>query len=543
MRRMWSSLRAAAGSRREDERGATFILTAICMVVLLWGGAVGVDLGLTVATGRQTQAISDTAALDMTRYIDMADAQTSLGAANTYLATKLSYANTDNGTAATLTDTPGLWSNGAFTANGSGGCYYHFPVLGPPCNAVQVTASESVPQVFVAGRGRITRSSIAAVTPEATFSIGTYLANVNTTQSSILNLILGALGGSANISLADYNGMANTYVSLNQLITASAGVLTDSNVMTTALPASTWQTIWYDAVSNVAGSCSSQTPACESVTGLSSADLSTSSGSSTTIALCQLVKISTSSSTNGSNALGCSSGNLSSAALTTQLNVFQTLETEAEMANGSNGINVQSVLGITNVLTDSLQTDVISPPVVAIGAVGTEAQTSQVQASLNLGINIAGTNYTVGISAEGAAGTATLATLTCTNNTLSDATIQPAVTTLSASNSAVTVGGISLPGYLSVSGYSGSTVGFTSGVVPPTAATASGTTPSNPRNVGTYSPTVTINAPTGTPIALNSILATLTDSIAPVFQAAGVTFGGANVADLSTNCGAVSLVK
>ena len=49
------------------------ILVAICMVLLLWGGAFGVDLGLTVDGGRQVQAIADTSALDMARYISVSD--------------------------------------------------------------------------------------------------------------------------------------------------------------------------------------------------------------------------------------------------------------------------------------------------------------------------------------------------------------------------------------------------------------------------------------------------------------------------------------
>ena len=59
--------------RGRDERGATFVLTAICMTLLLWGGAMGVDIGFTVTSSRQAQALADTAALDMARYINLAD--------------------------------------------------------------------------------------------------------------------------------------------------------------------------------------------------------------------------------------------------------------------------------------------------------------------------------------------------------------------------------------------------------------------------------------------------------------------------------------
>ncbi len=59
--------------RIRDERGATLVLVAISMTLLLWGGAFGIDLGLTVVDGRQVQAIADTAALDMARYVNVAD--------------------------------------------------------------------------------------------------------------------------------------------------------------------------------------------------------------------------------------------------------------------------------------------------------------------------------------------------------------------------------------------------------------------------------------------------------------------------------------
>ena len=44
------------------------------MVLLLSAGAFGVDLGFTVDGNRQAQSMADTAALDMARYINIADA-------------------------------------------------------------------------------------------------------------------------------------------------------------------------------------------------------------------------------------------------------------------------------------------------------------------------------------------------------------------------------------------------------------------------------------------------------------------------------------
>ena len=41
--------------RVRDERGATLVLVAISMIMLLWGGAFAVDLGLTTVGNRQVQ--------------------------------------------------------------------------------------------------------------------------------------------------------------------------------------------------------------------------------------------------------------------------------------------------------------------------------------------------------------------------------------------------------------------------------------------------------------------------------------------------------
>ena len=57
--------------------------------------------------------------------------------------------------------------------------------------------------------------------PQACFSIGTYLANYDSQQTAVINDIFDQLGGSSvNLTAAGYQGLANTYVTLNQLISA-----------------------------------------------------------------------------------------------------------------------------------------------------------------------------------------------------------------------------------------------------------------------------------------------------------------------------------
>jgi uncharacterized membrane protein len=516
--------------RRQDERGATLIFTAIAMIALLGAGAMGVDVGFSVYGSRQAQAMADTAALDMARYINVADQGSS---PVTYLNGILSNVDTDNGSNATLTVTPGLWQNGTWTPEG-GLCALTSPPSTHPCNAVQVTAGQAVPQIFWGGFNVLNghagstvttdRSSIAAQTPEAAFSIGSYLPNFNSQQSGVLNAILGGLGTTVNVTAVGYQGLANTYVTVNQLITASGGLLTTSNVMTASLPGSEWSTIWKDAVANQVAQlncASSPTPSpCNAGTAL------TSLGSwSTSASLCQMVSI------NGST---CGNGTLSTSALSTSLDVLQMLTTEAEVANGTNAINVQSALGITGVTASQLYLTVGQIPQVAYGPVATTASTAQVTADLKLTVG----GQVLDIPLTAASGTATLKTVACQYNSMASAKIAVTTTTNTA---AVTLGGASVA-TLTISGYGPTPqISFSPTNVPPTASTAAAN--SNPITVGSNNPTLSYSGLSGSSPVFTLLTSTLAGVLGPILQASGVTVGGAEVAYLSTNCDAVSLVQ
>ena len=396
--------------RRNDERGATLIFTAVSMIALLGAGAMGVDVGFSVEGSRQAQAMADTAALDMARYINVADTYAD---PNGYLNGKLPQVITDNASNAGLTVTPGLWLNGAWSVPAT--CAPLTPPAAHPCNAVKVTATQAVPQIFwggfnvLSGHSGATAggSSIAAVTPEAGFSIGSFLANFNSQQSAVLNAILGPLGTPVNLTAVGYSGLANTYVTINQLVTASGGLLTTSNVMTASLTGAQWLAIWSDAVANQVGllNCgSSPTPnPCNASTALSALDFS----GSTSAQLCQLVSV------NGSS---CANGSLSTPALSASLNALQMLTTEAELANGTSALDVTSALSITGVTSAQLYLTLMQPPQVAFGPVDTTAQTAQLQADLKLAILGAGL---LDIPLTAASGTATVKTINCAFNTMS----------------------------------------------------------------------------------------------------------------------------
>ncbi len=495
--------------RPRDERGATFILVAICMVLLLWGGAFGVDLGLSVVGTRQTQAIADTSALDMARYLNIADNSATYNTqqkATTYLNSKLPYADTDNGSSATLTYTPGVWKSGTFYPYGTGldgtssYCYYFNPPWAYPCNAVEVTAAESVPQIFLGDKASVSRTSIAAVTPEAGFSVGSFMASVDSQQSTVLNAILGLLGSTPTVTAVGYEGLANTDVSINQLVAASGGLLTTSNVLTTSLTGAQWLAIWSDAVANQVAllNCgASPTPLpCEASTGLSALDFS----ASTSDQLCQLVSI------NGST---CGT-TLSTAALATSLNVLQMLTTEAELANNNNALDLGTSLGITGVTDAKLTLDLTQIPQVALGPVTTTAETAQVSSDLQLTDPGLGGVFNIPLSAVD--GTATLETLTCANNSLTKAAIQSAITTATGS---VTLAGVGIATLTTAN--SPTSFPYTSPIVPPTATTvAAGTNPEVVSTILSYSGLSSSSS------YYTFLTSTLAGVLGPVLQAAGV---------------------
>jgi uncharacterized membrane protein len=292
--------------------------------------------------------------------------------------------------------------------------------LNVPCTAVKVTATQTVPRIFAGGSASVTRSSVGYLNPTTAFSIGTYLANLNTQQGPVLNAIMSQISGSANLTLAGYEGLADTYVTVKQLIAASAAagvVLSPTNVLTTSLTSGQWLSVFKAAAYNqeLSLNCASspEPSPCVAYTNLQSL----SGGGPTSAELCQLVSI------NGST---CTSGALSQGGLASSVDVLQTLETEAELANGTSGIDLGTSLGLSGVTDAKLVLSVVQPPQIAWGATGaspaTSATSAQVQSTLKLTVPGVGE---LDVTLGAAQGTATLSSITCTqtNNSFAQAVI------------------------------------------------------------------------------------------------------------------------
>src|SRR5258707_9304922 len=152
-------LKALLGRSHRDERGATLVITAVAMVAILGAGAMGVDLGFSVWGNRMAQSMADTAALDVVQNILTADSLSTDADVQTYLKGLLAGVDQDNGSNAGWSSvTPGWWQNGVFTAStASNSCAGTiFTTNPPPCNAVSVSATQTVPQPFRGGFATLT---------------------------------------------------------------------------------------------------------------------------------------------------------------------------------------------------------------------------------------------------------------------------------------------------------------------------------------------------------------------------------------------------
>jgi uncharacterized membrane protein len=504
----------------------------------------GVDLGFSVVGSRTAQAMADTAAIDLAQDISAANQYTTNAGMQSYLNSQLAGVLRDNNSNAQLAVTFGLQQNGTWSVP-SGGC----ATSSPPCNSVAVSAAQTVPQPFWGGTNTLVgrngssiscpiggcttcpTTACASSVSQACFSIGSDLASFSTSQSTVLNSLLGNLGSSVNITAVGYQGLASTNVSVGQIIDQSGGVLSPSNVLTTSVTSGNWLKWIVGAVNaqTSAGTCSSSAPSPAVTSALSG--ISTSG--TTPYKLCQIVLIGNS----------CASGSLPFSSLSAGVNVLQMLTTMAELSNGSSGVTLGLNLSVPNVTSASIKVAVIQPPEVAYGPVGsvtdatkpcpaaspstsTCATTAQISVTLNLNVL---TLSLLTFQFGAAQGTATLDAVNCSGNAMTSTLINASTNALSASaNLLGLLGGVAT---LSVDGVPETTppLSYTGSVVPP----SSSTTGSNPLHIGSTSPTLTVAGLSLTP--------GLGAALAPVLQALGVSVAEADVADLGTDCNSVQL--
>jgi uncharacterized membrane protein len=385
---------------------------------------------------------------------------------------------------------------------------------------VKVVASGSVKHIAEPGSSSLSRTAIATLSPpDAGFSIGTYLATVSTQQSAILNSLLSVLtpGTSLSLSAVSFEGLANANITLQQLINASGGALTTSNVLSATTTPGSKLISWISAALTSQGNT---TAVSEMASILSHA------GAPTSIELCKLI------SYDGS---GCT---VPQSALTSSVNVLQLLTTDAELANGASALSLGTGLSLPGVTSSSLTLSAVQPIQVGYGPVGTSISTQQVTGNLQLCVgacsgllSVAVLNVPLGV----ATGTAAISQINCSNTV--DQSVGINVNTAPVGTSiGVTLANIpaaSLP--ITVTAVNNDGLTFLGTNIPPTASSISAQT--NPQIA-----TATSLGITGTLAGLGSLVTALTSDLVPILQAVGANAGPAQVTVNGVTCNYPTLV-
>ncbi|MBN9320466.1 MAG: hypothetical protein J0I28_12335 [Caulobacterales bacterium] len=177
------------------------MMAAASMAMLLASAALAVDLGSVYLYSRKLQGAADLAAIAAASNLPRATAAAEATARA-------------NGFTGDLTTnaTPGHWANDPAVAPAA-----RFTAGAVDPDAARVTLTAQAPLYFgeaVLGRSSVpvTRTATAARADLASFSIGSRLASLN---GGIANALISALlGGQVNLTVMDYNGLANANVDL-----------------------------------------------------------------------------------------------------------------------------------------------------------------------------------------------------------------------------------------------------------------------------------------------------------------------------------------
>ncbi|MGO1074259.1 pilus assembly protein TadG-related protein [Inquilinus sp. CA228] len=413
--------RARGIAARVTEQGAIAPFAAVMLVVVLGVAALATDVGAWYGERRQLQAATDAAALSAVNSPDRANE----------IAGRILEKNGSAGAAVTVVSTGTYCPNAELASSaryepGIVACPNASFVPSTP-NAVRVTTSSSAPiglaRALVSDElYQVSASATAARIDEAGLQAGTGLVRLDTTQSALLNLVLGnLLGTSLNLSLAQYDGLVNADLKalsfLNQLavqLDLSVGTydqLLQTQVQVTDLIQATIDVLQAQGqVAEVA------------IDGLLT--LKGEVVGDPAIQLGQLLDLGVWRNL----PLG---GEAQPSALDAGLNVLQLVTMALQVANGKNAVALPAVtVGVPGVATLQVTATAIEPPQsppFAFGPVGMTVHTAQVRLQLTLKLldlfGLLGKGIQLPLYLEAAAGEATLAGIDCGDEPDTDATV------------------------------------------------------------------------------------------------------------------------
>jgi uncharacterized membrane protein len=397
------------GRLLQDRDGSVLPMVGLMLASLILIAGAVFDLAHIWHVRRQLQATADVAAMH-------AASANSLTAADALAAAQAVFSQ--NGFAdATVSVTLGTYTPDAtiavadrFVAQSEG-----------TANAVLVSAQETIRVYFlslVTGSPTVTPKAVEATAfyqKEAALTAGTTLAALS---GGVVNAVLGALLGNANLNLVSYTGLASTSINLLQLSDAIATRLnltagTYSQVLTNRVSLGTL----LDAAVSVLGTASAA--------GQELLSLVAQIDPTVEITLSDLLDL----GTWDTQSVGAGQ---SAAAVHATVNVLQLVSLAAQVANGQHAVSVPLSIDIPGLASLNLALWVgeaaQTAPLIGLGPVGTTVHTAQVRLLLQLsllstGIPGASSVIDLPLYLELASGTATVAAVSCGTDPATDGTV------------------------------------------------------------------------------------------------------------------------
>lgn len=371
-------------AKKKDERGAILVLSTVGLVMAMIMAGFAIELGSIAQEARRNQKVADLAALDSVRMLPNDPTSTAIASAARNSFTDTSRIVTEWGASKT-----GPWSSSAAALSTAKDV------------RVTITSVHKDQLPFLSSGQNVVRRGVAEKRDIAGFTLGSSLANFNSSEATLLNPIMSKwLGGTVNLSLVSWQGLASGKVTLEairrQLVNDGFSVGTVDQMLNTDLTLAQFYKATAEALTangDTADATIFNTLRIQAV-------------STTTFKLNKMIIVNQGASDSAANA---------------ELDLLHLVTGSAALANGSSLISIPS-LGITvpNVTQTSLSLKVIDGPKTYIGPVGTTPQvtTGQIQLTLTptissslLGlIKVTGTSP---IDLLGAGATGTLKTIQC----------------------------------------------------------------------------------------------------------------------------------
>jgi uncharacterized membrane protein len=244
--------------QRRRERGAIQFATPSVILLAIFVMALAVDVGRLAWDRRQLQEVADLAAIDAMR----AFGQCRETAGDPVAAAQASALR--NGYDGNLAAAPNQVEIGSVSTQASGVRQFTAGGAAATATAVRVFATRSVPFTLIAsallpGQATLQVEAVAARKAIGSLSAGSFAARFDSSQSPYWNQTLGPLlGTNLSLSAVSYQGLADATFSLGDLV-AAANVATLDQLLALELTGPQYLTLLADAVSDGGSSSAAAT--------------------------------------------------------------------------------------------------------------------------------------------------------------------------------------------------------------------------------------------------------------------------------------------